>query len=125
IECRRGGMSGDYTLVFRFASSLTSVGGASVLSGTGSVANSAIDSDPHEYVVNLNGVTNAQTISVGLTNVSDSVGNFSSAISRSMSLLIGDVTANGTVSNTDVAAVKGQVAAPVTPSNFRNDVNAN
>jgi hypothetical protein len=42
-----------------------------------------------------------------------------------MSVLAGDTTANGVVSNTDVAAVKGQVAAPVTSSNFRNDVNAN
>jgi hypothetical protein len=42
-----------------------------------------------------------------------------------MGVLLGDTTANGSVSNTDVAAVKGQVAAPVTASNFRNDVNAN
>jgi len=42
-----------------------------------------------------------------------------------MGVLIGDVTANGTASNTDVAIVKGQVAAPVTASNFREDVTAN
>jgi hypothetical protein len=42
-----------------------------------------------------------------------------------MSVLVGDSTANGSVSNTDVAAVKVEVAAPVTSSNFRNDVNAN
>ena len=33
--------------------------------------------------------------------------------------------ANAAVSNTDVAEVKAQVAAPVTASNFRTDVNAN
>jgi hypothetical protein len=42
-----------------------------------------------------------------------------------MNVLLGDVNANGVVSNTDVAALKAQVAAPVTQSNFRNDVNAN
>jgi hypothetical protein len=42
-----------------------------------------------------------------------------------MGVLLGDVTANGVVSNTDVASVKSQVAAPVTTSNFRNDVTAN
>jgi hypothetical protein len=40
-------------------------------------------------------------------------------------VLVGDVNANGIVSNTDVASAKGQVAAPVDSSNFRNDVNAN
>jgi hypothetical protein len=42
-----------------------------------------------------------------------------------MGVLVGDVTGNGTVSNTDVASVKAQVAAPVTASNFRNDVTIN
>jgi hypothetical protein len=42
-----------------------------------------------------------------------------------MGVLMGDVTANGSVSNTDVAAVKVAAAAPVTASNFRNDVKGN
>ena len=42
-----------------------------------------------------------------------------------MSVVVGDATADGSVSNTDVASVKAQVAAPVTASNFRNDVTAN
>jgi len=40
-------------------------------------------------------------------------------------VLIGDVNANRVVTNTDVASAKGQVAAPVDSSNFREDVNAN
>jgi hypothetical protein len=126
IECRSGGANGDYTLIFTFANPLTSVGEAHVTSGTGNVSNSAIDSsDPHQYVVNLTGLTNAQIITVSLTNVNDSAGNRSSLLSATMGALVGDVTANGTVSNTDVASVKGQVAAAVTASNFRNDVTAN
>jgi hypothetical protein len=126
IECRSGGTNGDYTLVFNFGSSLTSVGGASVTGGIGSVGSSAIDnSDPHNYIVNLTGVSNAQVITVSLTNVTDSAGSFRSAISASMGMLIGDTGANGIVSNSDVAVVKSQVAAPVTAENFRNDVNAN
>jgi hypothetical protein len=35
------------------------------------------------------------------------------------------VNASKAVTNTDVAAVKVQVAASVTSSNFRNDVNTN
>jgi hypothetical protein len=57
--------------------------------------------------------------------VTDSIGNFSSAVSESTRVPVGDVNGNGVVSKTDVAAVKAQVAAPVTASNFRNDVTAN
>jgi hypothetical protein len=42
-----------------------------------------------------------------------------------MGVLLDDVTANQVVSNSDVASVKTMVAAPVSPSNFRNDVTAN
>jgi hypothetical protein len=126
IECRSGGANGDYTIVFSFADPLTNVGGVSVTSGTGSVNNSAVDSnDTHNYIVSLTGVTNAQVITVSLTNVTDLAGNSSSTLSASMGILVGDTTGNGIVSNTDVASIKAQVAAPVTTSNFRNDVNAN
>jgi hypothetical protein len=82
IECRSGGANSDYTLVFTFANPLTSVSGANVTTGTGSVATANIDSnDAHNYIVNLTGVTNTQTITVSLTNVTDSAGNFSSALS--------------------------------------------
>ena len=126
VECRSGGANGNHTIIFSFASTLTSVGNASVTSGTGSVASRNIDSsDAHRYIVNLTGVTNAQIITVRLTNVTDSTGSFTSFVPASMGVLIGDSSGNKTVSNTDVAAVKGQVSAPVTAANFRTDVNAN
>jgi hypothetical protein len=126
IECRSGGPAGNYTVVFSFANTLASINGASVTSGTGSVATASIDSgDAHNYIVNLTGVTNAQRLTISLSNVTDSAGNFSGAISASMGVLVGDVNANGVVSNTDVSLVKAQVAAPVGPTNFREDVNAN
>jgi hypothetical protein len=40
-------------------------------------------------------------------------------------VLIGDVTNNTIVSNSDVASVKARVAAPVSSANFRADVTAN
>src|SRR5439155_26883294 len=66
IECRSGSANGDYTLVFSFANTLTTVGGASVTSGIGSVSTSAIGTDAHQYIVNLTGVTNAQHLSISL-----------------------------------------------------------
>jgi hypothetical protein len=125
IECRSGGPNGDYTVVFSFANTLTSVSGASISSGTGLVISSDIDgNDPHNYIVSLTGVVNAQTISVTLTNVSDSAGGLSSAISAQMGMLIGDVNASRRVDAADVSSVRQQTLQPVTATNFRNDLNA-
>src|SRR5438067_4000387 len=43
IECRTGGMTNDYTMVFKFAVPLNSVGGRSVTAGTGNVSSSTIN----------------------------------------------------------------------------------
>ncbi len=76
IECRSGQPSnGDHTIVFKFANPIASVSGASVESGTGTVSSRAIGADPREYIVNLSGVTNAQTIRVNLSGIADTTGN--------------------------------------------------
>jgi hypothetical protein len=124
IECRSGGASGSYTVIFTFGLNLTTVGGASVTSGVGGVASSMIDSnDTHRYIVNLTGVTNAQYLKVTLTDVNDSAGNFSSAISATMGVLIGDVNAGGLVDGNDVSAVQNHTRQSVNNTNFRYDVN--
>jgi len=123
IECRSGGANGDYLLVFTFANMLTNVDSASVTVGTGSVVSSDIDSsDAHNVIVNLTGVTNAQVITVSLTNVTDSTGNFSSSASASMGVLLGDVNASGRVDAADVSLVRQQTLQSVTNSNFRADI---
>ena len=61
VECRSGGATGDYQLVFSFANPITSVDDASVTSGTGNVASRMIDTDTHNYIVNLTEVINAQS----------------------------------------------------------------
>ncbi len=125
IECRSGGTSGDYQMVFSFANPITSVGGASVTNGTGSVASRMIDTDAHNYIVNLTGVTNAQVININLTNVNDSAGNSSATVSAAMSVLIGDVNANGSVNASDIAQTKINSGSTVAGTNFRSDANAN
>jgi hypothetical protein len=125
IECRDGGANGDYTLVFTFADTLTSVGSSSVTSGAGMVASANIDSnDPHNYIVNLTGVANAQYLTLTLANVYDSAGNFSPAVAGQMGVLLGDVNASRRVDAADVSLVRQQTLQPVTSSNFREDVNA-
>jgi hypothetical protein len=68
---------------------------------------------------------NAQTITVTLSDVTDSAGNFSNAVSASMSVLIGDTTGNGAVNSSDIAQTQSQSGQPVTASNFREDVTVN
>jgi hypothetical protein len=124
IECRSGGANGDYTLVFTFATPLTSVSGASVSSGVGLVGSSSIDgSDAHNYVVNLTGVTNTQYLTVSLSNVTDSVGNFSSSASATMGVLLGDVNSTGRTDAGDVTTVRNNTVSIPDQQTFRYDVN--
>jgi hypothetical protein len=124
IECRSGGNAADYSLVFTFTNPLTSVGGATVTSGTGTVSSSNIDSsDARNYIVNLTGVTNAQYITVSVNNVNDSLGNFSTSLSASAGILVGDVNASGRVDAADVSVVRQQTLQPIASSNFREDIN--
>jgi hypothetical protein len=134
VECRSSASlgEGNYTLVFSFANSLTSVESVSA-SATGPIqpgpSTGSIDSnDPHNYIVNLTGLPNAQYITITLTNVTDSLGEFSSAVSATMGVLIGDVNGDGQVDSSDLILVKQQTLQTVNDnpgtSNFREDVNA-
>ena len=123
IECRSGGVNGDYTMIFTFSNTLTSVGSASVTSGAGTVSSGMIDSsDAHQYVVNLTGVTNAQTITISLTSVNDSAGNSSAGISASMGVLFGDTSGDGVVNAADITQTRRQSGNVAEASNFREDV---
>lgn len=123
IECRAGEVAGDYTMIFNFANALSSVGSASLTSGTGSISSSAVGSDPHQFILNLTGVDNAQRITATLANVSDSAGNNSGSILGQMALLLGDVNGTGRVDAADVSSVRQQTLQTVNASNFRNDIN--
>jgi hypothetical protein len=121
IECRNPGSTGtpgaDYKVVFSFVNNVTNCGTAS----TGSLSSGP---NLNQCTVDLTGVANQQYLTVTLSNVLDAQAN-TGDVSATMGVLLGDVNGNRNVSNTDVAAVKAQVAAPVTASNFRNDMNAN
>lgn len=124
IECRAGEVSGGYTLVFVFANPLTTVEGATIASGTGNITSAMIGADSHDYVVNLTGVANAQTIMLNLANVTDSAGNASAVVSVSMAVLIGDTTADRFVNSADISQTKSQSGQPLSVNNFREDVTA-
>jgi autotransporter-associated beta strand protein len=120
VECRSGGASGRHKLVFTFSSPV-SLGNATVTTGTGSV--SFFYSSGTTITVYLTGVTNAQLITVSLSNVTDGASQSNFAVSAG--ILVGDVSGSGGVSSTDVSLVKTQAGAIVTNSNFRRDVVVN
>jgi hypothetical protein len=123
VECRSGGASNDYTLVFTFSNDLLS-GSATVTGGTGTVSGSPTFSG-RDMIVNVTGVTNVQILTVTLSNVTDVFNQVAANSSVNVGVLIGDTTSNRAVNATDVAQTKGQVGQPVSMSNFREDVNAN
>jgi glucose/arabinose dehydrogenase len=126
IECRSGGTNGSHTMIFKFAMPISSVGGASVASGVGSVSSRIIDStNTRQYIVNLTGVANARYLTVTLSNVIDVAGNTTSAVSATMGVLLGDTTANGMVNSSDIAQTESESGQPLTVDNFREDVTAN
>jgi DNA-binding beta-propeller fold protein YncE len=127
VECRSSNAlgNGNYEMIFTFSNALTSVDGASVTSGTGSVSTSMIGPNPNQYTVNLTGVSNQQYITITLHTVQDSAGNNGDVVGPQMGVLIGDTTANGTVNSSDIAQTQSQSGQPVTANNFREDVTVN
>jgi hypothetical protein len=120
IECRSGGASNDYTLVFTFANNVI-VQGATVSTGAGRVTSFSVAGNT--VTANLSEVVTAQRIVVTLVRVSD--GTNTSDVQATMDVLVGDTTANGAVNSSDVAQTQSQSGQPVTATNFREDVTVN
>ena len=123
VECRTGGTGGDHTLVVTFSNTVVS-GNAAVTNGTGSVMG-APGFSGNTMTINLTGVANAQTVTVTLSNVTDSFSQTLPDTAVSASFLIGDTNGNHFVNASDVSQAKGQLGQMVSVSNFREDVNAN
>jgi hypothetical protein len=127
VECRSGGASNAYTIIYTFARGLSRVDSATVTQGTGTIdtSTSGIGPNGNQYTVNLTGVTNAQYLNVQLDGVHDVAGAIiNNAIAR-VGILIGDVNGNGLVNSTDTSLAQSQSGQQVTSSNFRDDINAN
>lgn len=121
VECRASG--GNHILVFTFTNDIMS-GDANVTSGSGSVLGSPSFND-NEMTVNLTGVTDIQTLTVTLTNVTDTFSQVLPDAAVSVNFLTGDSSGNKLVNATDISQVKSQTGALVTAANFRTDLNAN
>jgi hypothetical protein len=120
IECRQGAGDGtQHTVVFTFNNPIVHVGSA--VASEGAVAASGVNpSNPNEYLVQLNGVQSGRYLTVTLNEV-----NGSGTATATLGVLLGDTSGNGMVNSTDIGQAKAQSGSPVTPANFRLDVNVN
>jgi hypothetical protein len=121
IECRQGqpGVN-QHEIIVTFAAPVTVIS-ASVTQGTGSV--SSVTTSGNDVIVDLTGVTNAQTIAITLFGVNDGTGGANVVVP--MSVLLGDTSANGSVNSSDVSQTKAQSGTAASATNFRTDVTLN
>ena len=119
IECRNSG--GNHTIVFKFTNNVVS-GSAMVTGGTATLVGSPTFTD-NEMALNLTGVTNIQTVSVSVSNVTDNFGEVLAGAATSMGVLIGDTNGNGVVNAGDTTQTQGRSGQTTDATNFRSDVN--
>ncbi len=119
IECRSGGATNDYSVVFTFPDPVTF--SATSFNGTGSTSGTS-GSGTTIITVNLTGVTNAQTVGVILFGVSN--GMSSSDVVVSMGMLVGDSNGDRIVNAGDVLQTRSRSGAAVDATTYRSDVNA-
>ena len=105
VECRNS--NGRHTFVFTFSTDVVS-GSAIVTGGTGSVFGNPIFSG-NTMTVNLTGVTDVQKITVTLSDVTSSASQVLPDTSVSANMLIGDTTADISVSDQVHLTEKGSV----------------
>jgi hypothetical protein len=123
IECRGGGATNDYQIVFTFSNNVES-GTASIDSGVGTISGLPVFAG-NTMTVNLTGVDNVQVLTVRLSGVTDQYFQTLPDALVSMGVLIGDTNGNASVNAADVAQTKSELGQPVSSTNFRTDVNAN
>jgi hypothetical protein len=120
IECRLGGPSNDYQVVFTFPSPVTFTGAA--VTGNATVSSSS-GSGTNTATVNLTGVANAQRITVTLMSATNSPSTITADVGVDMGMLAGDVGLNGSVNAGDSIQVRAHSGEVLDSTNFQFDVN--
>ncbi len=124
IEPRLGSGSGGargYTIVVHFDQPVN--GGSASLTGNGAVG--AVSFTGNDMTIPLTNVTDVQTVSLTLNNVTTPSGGNLSSSTLQIGFLAGDVSGNGSVNSSDFGSIKANSGVPVSATNFRNDVVVN
>jgi hypothetical protein len=126
IECRSGGLGGEYQIVFAFPSTV-SLNSAAVTPEAGKSGNVSgqpvVSEDGRTVTVNLANVSDLQTVVINLAGINNGT-NFND-VSVPMRVLVGDTNASGAISASDISQTKARAGQEVTQANFRSDVVAN
>ncbi|MEO5721839.1 MAG: dockerin type I domain-containing protein, partial [Chthoniobacterales bacterium] len=126
IECRSGGLGGNYQVVVAFPSAV-SLNGVAVMPEGGKSGNLAaaplISADGRTITLNLTNVSDAQTVTINLSGINNGT-NFND-VSVPLRVLVGDTNGSGVVSASDISQTKARAGQDVTASTFRSDVVAN
>ncbi|HEX8076521.1 MAG TPA: S8 family serine peptidase, partial [Chthoniobacterales bacterium] len=121
VEPRDAGPNGNHTMVFKFTNVLTGVDTAQVTNGVATISSAGIGSDPHEYIVELTNVKDAQFVTVKLNGV-HSGGNTDPVITGSMGVLAGDCNQDRRVNIADTNYAKSRSGQNTDSANFLADV---
>jgi hypothetical protein len=121
VECRSGGPNGQHTLVFAFSNDVVS-GSATILRGAATVSSGA-GFVGKEMIVELASVSDAQTVVITLTNVTDAFGQVLPNTSLPVHFLLGDTVENGVITASDISFTKSASGQSTSAANFRADVN--
>jgi hypothetical protein len=119
----RNASNGAYSLVFTFSNPLTAVVGASTSNGSGVIETATIGANPQEFIVNLTGVANAQTLNVSAIQLQDTFEQTSNGAAVAFSVLIGDVNGDRAVNSGDATATRNRSGQQTTSTNARADLN--
>ena len=120
VECRSS--EGSHEFVFTFSNDIVAGNATLNAPAGGSVSGSPVISG-NTMTVALTAVTNEQTITVTLSNVTDIYSQVLPDTSVAANMLTADTTGDKTVNHSDLSQVKGQAGLPVNATNFREDIN--
>ena len=111
-----------HAIVFTFVDAVTSAGTVAVTEGTAAAGTPTFSGN--QVTVPLTGVTDAQYVTLAVSNVALAGGGTGAGTVR-IGFLVGDVNQSRVVTVGDLAQVNAQLAQPVTAGNYLTDVNAN
>jgi glucose/arabinose dehydrogenase len=118
-EPRTGGAGGSHTIVITF--NHPPISGAVAITEGAAVAGGPTFSG-NDMIVPLNGVANAQYVTVMVSSVNSSDGFSGGTGSVRFGVLRGDVNGSRAVTIADLGIVNAQLAKPVTAANYLDDI---
>lgn len=121
-ESRRGPVATDHQLWFTFSNAIVS-GNATVTGGTATIAGTPYISG-NSMAVDLTGASDAQKITITLSNVTDTLGQVLPSTAVSVRILVGDSNGDGTVNSGDALQTRSRSGQDASATNFRSDVNS-